>query len=494
MVKFLKKLCLFMLLPLSLFSGEFTASVDRNQLNVGENLTLNLTLKGASTKSTPPLESLKDTFSIHSQRQQHNTTVVNGHASASTTWKYILIPQKEGVLTIPQIDLETSEGILSTTPITLQVNKKAASNNAVETPEVNLKTTISNAKPYKNEPILYMIRLSSRMHLTDIKIEDFTIPHTIVEPNNDPKIEQKVIDGVAVTVVDFEYLIIPLKSDSLIIPRISIQGAVLAPKKNRHGSFADDDFGPFAMFGGLNRWQPFALTTEETPLEIQPSVADVTPWLPAHSLKIEEIWNQNQLLQVGEPFTRELKIIAEGVKSSQLPDLNNSQSHENHLKVYQDKSELVDEKKNALPISYRHERFTYIPQQSGTLILPELSVTWWDTTKKEKVITKVPSRTLQIAPASNHVQNEISPPTIEGAASVPQEITPQHDPLLYGLIIGLILILVIAIFVIIALQRKLTRFAPQERRVEKKAKQPQLPVPSKQEEDKQKKLPDLNPT
>ncbi len=56
-----------LLCPLFLFSGEFTASVSRNQFHVGETFTLTLTLKDASAQGAPALDSLKGSFSIHSR-------------------------------------------------------------------------------------------------------------------------------------------------------------------------------------------------------------------------------------------------------------------------------------------------------------------------------------------------------------------------------------------------------------------------------------------
>lgn len=112
---------LFLLMPFFLFSGEFTATVNRTQINEGESLVLQLTLKDATAKGIPVLNSLRKSFLIHSQQQASNTVVVNGSATSSVTWKITLIPQEVGNLEIESISIDTSEGRLSSEPIVIHV-------------------------------------------------------------------------------------------------------------------------------------------------------------------------------------------------------------------------------------------------------------------------------------------------------------------------------------------------------------------------------------
>lgn len=451
---------LFLLLPLFLFSGEFTSSVNRTQVNLGESITLNLTLKEATSKTPPSVDDLKKQFTINSQQQSFNTVMMNGHVTSSTSWRFILIPQKEGDVTIPAINIETTEGTLSSNPITIQVVKGKNSTNpdAPETNDVILTTEVSNANPYKNEPIIYTVRIVSKRDLADIQMQKFNVEDAIVEVNGQPKIYHKAMDGINAGVIEFEYLITPIKAGPLRIPTTLIQGVVIGRKKHSE-SFFDDNFDPFSMMQGFDRLKPFSLATEEIVLEVQPPIPGMSPWLPAKSLTMEEVWNENQTLQVGEPLTRGFTIFAEGIKSSQLPNLNDQQNMGNLFKVYADKPELLDEGKGTSVKSYRKEQYTLIPQQAGTLTLPELSIAWWDVTKKEKVITRIPAKTLQIQPAPASTQQIAMTSVKEETNSTTQmQVVTQRDPLLYAIIGGLAVLLITAIFWAISLQRKVNRF------------------------------------
>jgi hypothetical protein len=494
---------LFLVLPLFLFSGEFIASVNRNQIKLGESVTLNLTLKETSPKGSPAIELLKKSFFINSQQQARNTVMINGQFTSSIIWKFVLIPQKEGEVIIPSISIDTSEGLLSSAPLTIQVIKGGGASDvdSSDIAGVTLTTNVSNLKPYKNESIFYTVRLISKRNLANIKMQKINVEDAIVETNDEPKVYETIVDGINVGVIEFSYLITPLKAGSLKIPSTVIQGDLLIRRNTHAGSFFDDDFDPFALMQGFSRSKPFALTSEEVVVDVQPALADVIPWLPAKSLKIEESWNETQPLQVGEPLTRVFKIVAEGIKASQLPNLSDLQIHDDLFKIYADKPELGEEVKEGNINSYRKEEYTLIPQQAGNLTLPEISIAWWDVAKKEKVITRIPARTLHILPGPENTGKSQMPAILETdhSPSETQSIVIQRDPLLYVLIAGLMIVLIVAIFWGMMLQKKIMQLTKDA--VDLKSTHTQHEHLYAQDgEDKsakgakREKLPDLNPT
>ncbi len=496
-------LFLLMLLPLFLFSGEFTASVNRNQVNLGESFVLNLTLKDASANAAPSVTHLKNAFIIHSQQQSTNTVIMNGNVSSSNIWKVTLIPQKEGELIIPSISINTAEGTLSTEPIKILVTKGGATSNSdSDLSGMTLTVDVSKAKPYKNEPFFYTVRLTSKADLADLRLQKFAIEDAIVEENGEPKLFTKVVEGMKVNIIDFSYLITPLKTGSLNIPSITLQGSIPTKLKTRNGTAFDSGFDHFFNNLAFDRLQPFALTTEELALDVQAPIAGINPWLPAKSLKIEEVWDNSQKLQVGEPIIRTIQIEAEGVMSSQLPDLQDLQINDVGFKTYVDKPETRNEIKEGNIHSFRKEQFTMIPQNNGPLILPEISIAWWDVVKNEKAVARIPARTLEIMPKMAVANAPIAFADDAMVSKQPQQEI-QRDPLLYVLLGGLALLLIGAIVWGISLQKKIVRLTETPTAAKPAAKvikQPQMihedttyasPKPAK---NKKEKLPDLNPT
>lgn len=469
-----KLLCL-LLIPFIAFAGEFTSQVNRNPTNLGEGFTLTLTLTNSSPKGHPALEALNASFVIHSQKQSNSFYMQNGTTTSSTIWQLTLIPQKAGKIIIPPISIETNSGILSTQAIALQVS--AESN---QEQDVSLVTTASTLKPFKNETFLYTVRLASAHNLNNIGLESISIEDAIVEQADKPKITKELINGVNNYIVEFNYLITPLKPGTFIIPALAVQGEI--PLRSKGGS---RDI--FAMMQGFDHVKPFVLNTDRIQMEVAPPEEGVNPWLPAESIVIKEIWSPAPL-QAFEPITRNFEIYGEGVLATQLPDLSLLQADKS-FRVYSDKPEIKNEFQKGKILSTRKESYTLIPQSEGDLTLPAISIAWWDVKNNKKTITTIAPRTVHVLPPAR-----TTPQTPETPPEVITLIEPQ-SPILYILIGGLATLLLMAIIGLFVMQSKITKLkGPAIKKVA--LSQPVLfaPKPPKEKKEKKEKLPDLNPT
>lgn len=485
-----------------LVASEFTVSVSGTQVYLNESFSLNLTVKDIAPKEAPDISTLKNHFLIHSQQHLTNTTIVNGKVSSSITWKLSLTPKTEGVVQIPSITVDTAEGLLSTQPITLNVIRRSTPQSTVDDIGLNITTKVSNASPYKNESLIYTAFLTSKIPLYNVQAQKIQVEDAIVELLEEPKLEERVIGGVLLNVVEFSYLITPLKTGSLTILPIAIQGAILQKRKGQLNSSFNDDLNPFAIMQGFDHLKPFTLMTEEIRLEVQPALLEVSPWLPAKALTLEEQWSNDQTLRAGEPFSRGLLIKAEGLKASQLPHLENLQIQSSTFKVYADKPEEQEKALQGIIHSMRKEQYTLIPQQAGTWVLPEISISWWDSAKKEKRTSIIPARTVQILPAletTTSVPQEIASISTTTAATGAPISSTRPLFLLYGIIGILTFFLTAALLWGFTLQRKIAALtkAPSQKPIKPpaiKPKQPISPSLTAVQKDKKEKLPDLNPT
>jgi hypothetical protein len=478
-------------------AGEFTASINSTQVHLSESFTLNLALKDASPKEAPGVSVLKKHFLINSQQYSTNTSIVNGKVSSSISWRLSLTPKVEGTIEVPSISVDTAEGLLSTKPITLNVTKGPASQSNGDSSGLNLTTQASNASPYKNEPLIYTAVLTSKMPLYNVQTQKMQVEDAIVEFLKEPKLEERVIEGVLLNVVEFTYLITPLKTGSLVIPSIAIQGATPQKRKGQFGSFFNDDRDPFTMMQGFDRLKPFTLMTQEIRLDVQPAIPEMSPWLPAKTLTLEEQWPSDQTLRVGEPFSRGLLIKADGLKASQLPHLEDLQRQGSAFKIYADKPEEQETVHQGIIQSMRKEQYTLIPQQPGTWMLPEISLNWWDSVKKEKRTASIPARAVQILPAlaATSVDQETGS-TITTTAAVETTIASVRSSfLLYGLIGMLTFFLAAALCWGYILQKKIASLTKNPIRTPNQTPtaRPHKVLKSVQNE-KREKLPDLNPT
>lgn len=491
----MRTLFVFVLLPILLFSAEFSASISQKNISLGESFALDLTLKDASAQGSPLIDALKKSFTIHSQQQTSSTSIINGHVSSSLMWTFILQPQQEGDILIPAIEIHTSKGVLTTDPIKITVSQEAIT--SPETEDILLTTEISTHNPYKNEPFFLTITLQSKIDLININMPKFSIEDAIVEQNGEPLIEKSAIGRTKFNTVTFSYLITPLNAGTLHIPAISIEGAIPVKRKTQSNSF----FNPIFVMSAFDRPQSFIKRSTPLTLNVRPSVIGMNPWLPARHLTIEESWDPTQKLEVGEPLTRSIKIVADGILCSQLPDLNESEnpvSH-SHFKIYTDKPLMGNEIKKNTIHSYRLEQYTLIPQQSGNLTLPEIALEWWDITKNKKALAFLPSRNLEIEPKIHSEKNELSRTNTQDQSVIAAESDSpnQKDSLLYGLIATLAILLITAAIWVAVLQKKISQMRAPAKTDKPKVQQALQPPKIKEKakaKDKKEKLPDLNPT
>ena len=465
-----------LLIPFIAMAGDFTGLVNRNPTNMGEGFTLSLTLTNSQPKGAPSLEAVRELFIIHSQQQSYSTIMQNGKTTISTIWHLTLIPQKPGKLIIPPISIATDKGILSTDPIVLQV----LAEHAKDEQDVSLVTTVSSNKPYKNETILYTVRLVSPHNLNNISLETIAVEDAIVEHAEKPKIEKETVNGVKRNVVEFNYLITPLKPGAMVIPAFALQGEIPLRSKGGHRDL-------FSMLQGFDEVKPFVLNTDRIQMEVSPPEDGITPWLPAESVVIKEHLSSTPM-QALEPITRNFEIRGEGVLAAQLPDLTDQQTTKS-FRTYSDKPELKNEFLNGKILSTRKESYTLIPQTDGELTLPGISIEWWDVKNNKKIITSIAPRTVHVLPQA---RTPTSPQVMEAQVVAPAPVEPPN-PILY-IVIGILgSLLFITVIGLIVMSRQIAKMkAPP---IKKVPVNPMVVVPPpKVKKDKKEKLPDLNPT
>ena len=461
---------LLLLLPISSFGAEFTASA-RNKISAGESINLQLELSGASAESQPDISILNKLFTITGRQKSSNISIINGKMTSATSWHYSMTPKVNSNIVIPAISIKTDKGILTTKPINIEVGKVSSLPATSQNNGIVAYAEVSKSNPYKNEPITYTFNLVSKYSIANVDINDITLENAILEPQGKPEVFDANQGGEPVKVVQAKFLITPLKSGKITIPANIVKGDIITRSRNRIDSFFGDPFDMFNSFSGFSGFgagssQPFTLASKPINLNVLPPVTGVKPWLPASSIKIEENIDNNQTFKVGEPIIRSFNIVAEGVASSQLPSLEEQQNIVNNFKVYADQPKVHDNIINGVITSSKTESFTLIPQVSGDITLPEISITWWNVNENKIEHAIVPARSLTVLGGANIVNKQpvtVNNPIVSSVIKQPQypkglKKVPQinkNNNILYIVIAILIVILIAVILLVIKLNYKI---------------------------------------
>lgn len=123
--RFVVVLCAFAAVTASAQNASFQAGVDRAQVGIGEQFTLQFTLANAGTGGGKNLQ-LPDLgrFHIMSGPNESSTMqIINGAVSSSVTYSYVLQPKETGKFTIGAASIEAGGATIKSAPVTIEVVK-----------------------------------------------------------------------------------------------------------------------------------------------------------------------------------------------------------------------------------------------------------------------------------------------------------------------------------------------------------------------------------
>jgi hypothetical protein len=155
-------------------------------------------------------------------------------------------------------------------------------------------------------------------------------------------------------------------------------------------------FDPFQTGAKIRRIRSQKLFIEIDPL---PSEFQAQNWLPANSIELREQWQDDlDQLVAGEPLTRTLTLVADGLTAAQLPDLALPQIVD--IKQYPDKPELQDQRSEKGIIGTRQQSVAMIPGSAGSYLIPEFSIRWWNLQTGKVETASIPGRRILVQPAA----------------------------------------------------------------------------------------------
>lgn len=245
---------------------------------------------------------------------------------------------------------------------------------------------ISEAKPYVQQTLIYMIMVVSKVALERVEHTPPSVSGAALERLDEQPLNYPFnMEGRRYNITAFRYAFTPLTLGEITIPKAQVK--VVTGTR------------PFAWPGTAGA-TPLELETNTIHLEIQPPVASgQKSWLPLTMLKISGDLKKPASSQVGDPITLTLTLDAHGAAGVQLPSLERMLQSE-AFKLYperpQTSKEVVPDGSVLILSGRRVETYTLIPQQSGELQLPPLQIHWWDVRKQKAKVAEWKAPTIRI--------------------------------------------------------------------------------------------------
>lgn len=398
--------CLLMLcMPLAQ-AASFTASVDRMQLNAGESVQLILESDDTTQFLTPDLSPLKPFFELLSSRQVNRLSTATGAERPVTQWLLTLLPKQTGFVIIPPLSL----GDLQSTPINLYI-KDVTEQNIGQLEPVYIDTQLDRDWVYIQAQVILTLRIYHAIPLfSDGNLTPLLLDNARVEQLDKPRTFERHINGVRHGVIEVSYAIFPQQS-----------GLINIPPQTFSATLAGHDphsLTPFTAQPG----QRIEVKSARIPLQVKDIPNDYPTdavWLPAQDISLTQSWTPSldTPINIGTAVTRLLKLQAQGLPSSLLPDITPPASPD--YKAYLDQPVFSHQDTELGLTSRREQRQAFVFQTPGQQSLAAIKLPWWNTITDQLEYAELAEQKLHIQTAMfNQVSPALMPSHSQPAAPV----------------------------------------------------------------------------
>jgi hypothetical protein len=392
-MKHLSRRVLGIVLACTSLAAEANVTATLNQDRVGPGDTVQLTLqRDRSGGGDPDLTPLKKDFDILGTSTATSIQYINGHVSQQHQLQLMLAPKHGGVIEIPPLTWAGEQ----TAPLQLTIAGSSSANGgttqtgndspaaAGSSQHVFLTGSLDSATPYVQGAAVLSVRLHTDQSLQQAGLDLPGNADVTVQSIGKDQQSSESRNGHRYQVIERKYLLVPQRSGSITLEGPTLDAQV-ADMRGRNPFNDDDSFfsgTPFAgMMGGL---RSLRIHGDPIRLEVQPRPAAATsgPWLPAKQLTLEQTRTpQSGSVHAGEPLTVHLKLQANGLTASQLPDLSQLLILPEGLRAYPDQAKLNTSVQSGALVSTREQDIALIADRGGQYTIPPVRISWWDTTQ-----------------------------------------------------------------------------------------------------------------
>jgi hypothetical protein len=405
----------------SIFAQKFTCSVNRNSVEVGEQIQISFKLENADGGNfKAPL--FKGFTILMGPSQSSQTSWINGKVSRSLAYIYVLRAEMPGQHTISSADIKTASGALHSNPVTITVTKPNGKSNQAQSPNnlagqgskqsknaaqaagqddldkqakdiisknCFIRVSATKSSVYKGEPLyaVYKLYVHPELELMNISAQRMPMYNGFwAQEIEIPKIvysTTETINGVKYKVAELKKVILsPQQTGELTIDPFEMDFIVrlrVQEKRRNRDPFFDDFFDdPF-----FASYREFKYSGKSTSAKVKVlPLPEPTPQGfngAVGSYKFEANVDK-QKGKTNEPITLKLKLHGNGnIKLAQAPDFTLPSEIEKFDPKINDNISLGG---GSMSGDKTYE-YILIPRSSGKYKIPSISFVYFDLDKKK---------------------------------------------------------------------------------------------------------------
>ncbi len=247
--KLITLICLFLGFAASnvaVADPSISLSVEPTTGTLDDTFVLSITVEG-SAETEYPILSGGDEFEVNLIGPETRIEVINGTVAQHVTYRYRLIPKKEGTFMSPTAKVTVNGDILVAGGIPIKITKSVSNDPTVsETKETFAKQTIVSETVYEGEQIPYTLIAYTRPQPLEFNVDNYSFDGFWTEEMG--KIEKGVVQikGETFTTVKVRRALFPLSAGDFVIPSRKVTLKVREPQRQGR-----------SPFGGMFGYDPF---------------------------------------------------------------------------------------------------------------------------------------------------------------------------------------------------------------------------------------------
>jgi len=385
-----------LVVPFRLTAATVTATLDRNSVPLGESVTFTLTFRGNAPNTAPALPPL-DGLNLAGITTSSQFQMINGAVDSIRTYNYQLVPDREGTLNIPAMQVQVGNERLQTRPLALQVTARAA--NAGQPQQAFLKLILPRNTVHVGEAFDIEIHLywnnARDIQTPQLKADGFSL----IRGQNPPYQEsQTTVNNVPYNLVIFKMAATPARSGTLEIGPATCNLSLLIPLPR---TAPRDPFN--TIFGSQFQRRPVELRSNVETMTVKPLPTRNVPesFSGAVGRFQLNVTASPTNLAVGDPITVRARISGQGyLDALVLPE----QKRWREFKLYPPSDSVQATDPFGLSGTKQFEQVV-IPQNHDVQVLPPLEFSYFDTAREDYVTLQSPAMPLTVS----HARQNSSP-------------------------------------------------------------------------------------
>ncbi|HLG94558.1 MAG TPA: BatD family protein, partial [candidate division Zixibacteria bacterium] len=373
----------------------FSAFVDKDRLEIGDQLTLTLVVTGNVQKIPDPKIRNVGDFAQYASGRSQNITFVNGAVTATTQFNYVLVPKKVGTFKIGPAELEIDGKHLQTMLQTITVlpsgsipKPQAPTPTEAEVREglkdIFVTAAVDKSKVYVSEQVTYTVKFYQAVRLFD---NPEYYPPTVTgfwKEDLPPQTSRyETVGGRRYLVSEVKMALFPTASGKQTISEATVKCKVedLDALFDRDPFNVDlNQFFNRGMREKVLRSNPITVEALSLPDGNQPD--DFTGAVGQLQMKAE--WNKTAT-QVNEPVTAKITVWGTGnIKSIAEPKVTTPQN----FRVFLSGSSERTTREGVKIGGGKTFELSFVPREPGTFSLPPITFSYFDPAKKRYLTLK----------------------------------------------------------------------------------------------------------